>query len=97
MWLLLTNFLTFAMAAVFRSAVIKFVIFTAVVLLIAALVLIVFNYLANIDIFGLNNLLRNLPDGLLYFLTVFQFHLGVPMMLGAFLTRFAIRRVPVIG
>lgn len=97
MWLLLTNFLTFSMAAVFRSAVIKFVIFTAVVLLIAALVLIVFNYLANIDIFGLNNLLRNLPDGLLYFLTVFQFHLGVPMMLGAFLTRFAIRRVPVIG
>jgi len=97
MWVLLVQFLNYASTFLFRSVVIKFVMFTALVLLIAALASIVFNYIANLDIFGLNTLLNGLPDGLIYFLVVFQFHIGIPLMIGGLVTRFAIRRIPVIG
>lgn len=97
MWVLLVNFFNFAMGWILRGAVIKFFFFTAIVLLIAGLVGLVFNLLANVDFAGLSTLVSNLPPGLLWFLHVFQFHIGMPLMLGALLTRFAIRRIPVIG
>lgn len=97
MWLLLVNFLNHAMVQVFRAAIVKFVIFTAIALLVAALAVAVFNELVNIDLFGFSNMLSSLPDGILYFLDVFQFAVGIPMLLGAFVARFTIRRLPVIG
>ncbi|GGY21284.1 DUF2523 family protein [Pseudoduganella dura] len=38
-----------------------------------------------------------LPAGLWFFLDLFQVGLGVKMCLAAYVTRFSIRRIPVIG
>lgn len=97
MWSLLVAFLNLAMVQVIRAAVIKFVIFSAIVLAVAGLAVFVFNALVNFDILGLNNMLAALPDGLLFFLAVFQFHIGLPVIFGALIARFTIRRIPLIG
>ena len=57
----------------------------------------VLSYLVDIDFLGLQNMLSALPDGLVFFLTLFQFHVGMPLIFGAAVAKFAIRRIPVIG
>lgn len=37
------------------------------------------------------------PPDVLYFLTMFQFHIGLPWIGTALLTRFIVRRMPLIG
>lgn len=94
---LLVSFGNWLIMNVLRVAVVKFAVFTAVALLISALAVLVFNSLIDIDLFAFGQMIQSLPDGLLYFLTVFQFHVGIPLVLGAYVSRFAIRRLPVIG
>ena len=38
-----------------------------------------------------------LPPDILYFLTLFQLHIGLPWVGAALLTRFVVRRMPLIG
>lgn len=97
MWVFLTTFLNYALGHVFRAVVIKFVLFSAIVIVVAGLALLALEYLIDVNFVGLGNLINGLPPGLMYFLVVLQFHLGVPLLIGALITRFAIRRLPVIG
>lgn len=97
MWLLLVNFLSFALNNVLRAVIIKFVIFTAIVLLVAGLAVFVINALVDFDMFGIGNLFQALPDGLIFFLEVFEFDIGLPLIIGGFVARFTIRRLPFIG
>jgi hypothetical protein len=46
---------------------------------------------------SLQSAFSTLSPGLWYFLTIFQVPAGVPMVLSAYVTRFMIRRIPVIG
>jgi len=97
MWIFLTTFLNFAIVQVFRAALIKFVVLTAILAVIVGLALLLINYLVDLDFMGVSNLFNALPPGLWWFFHVFQLHIGLPLMLGAMATRFAIRRIPVIG
>tara|TARA_B100000530_G_C15933271_1_gene477902 strand:- start:1268 stop:1561 length:294 start_codon:yes stop_codon:yes gene_type:complete len=97
MWLLLQSFGTWFLQHVLRVAVIKFAVFTVITILLAGLASYIFNSLVNIDLEAFRNMLGSLPPGLLYFLSVFQVHVGIPLMLAAFVARFAIRRIPFIG
>ncbi|MBD3657801.1 hypothetical protein [Marinobacter sp.] len=42
-------------------------------------------------------LAASFPPDILYFLTMFQLHLGLPWVGTALLTRFIVRRMPLIG
>ncbi|AFH91928.1 DUF2523 family protein [Providencia stuartii] len=46
---------------------------------------------------NLAELFGSLPDAIWYFLNLLQFPLGVPLVISAMLTRFIIRRLPIIG
>jgi hypothetical protein len=43
------------------------------------------------------NVLANVPSGVVYVLTILQFQAGMTIMIGAWLLRFLIKRLPIIG
>ncbi len=80
-----------------RGVVIKFVILSAIAYVIAWIAEAV---LSQLDISSLTNMETNfnsLGSGILYFLGVFRMDIGIPLILGAMLTAFLIRRLPIIG
>ncbi|HGJ5883858.1 DUF2523 family protein [Arsenophonus sp.] len=46
---------------------------------------------------NLAELFGALPDAIWYFLNLLQFPFGVPLVISAMVTRFIIRRLPIIG
>lgn len=40
---------------------------------------------------------NSIPADVLYFLTIMQFHVGLPILAAALLARFILRRIPLIG
>jgi hypothetical protein len=87
-----------AISFLFRTVVIKFVIFTAMFVLLTELMPIVLRLL-NIQDFNANlhNSLTHIPSSVWYFLNAFRFDLGVPLILSAYASRFIIRRLPFVG
>lgn len=79
---------------VFHSSIIKFVIFTALFFVVSEMV----QFLASMLPSALDlSTLGGIPASVWYFLDLFNVSVGLPMMLAAFVTRFLIRRIPVIG
>ena len=83
---------------IFREVVVKFLIFTA---LFAVLAFLIPKAIAMVSPWigttGLSNAFGGLGPGVWFFLDFFQLGYGVPLVLSAFVTRFLIRRLPVIG
>lgn len=79
----------------FRGVAVKFLIFTALLFVVQGLV----GPLVSLLPSGTNitELYGRLPDGVIYFLNLFMFTEGIKIILIANLTRFIIRRLPVIG
>lgn len=83
---------------IFRQVLIKFVVFTAIVLVVGFLVPFVIEFLGSkIGTGGLTSAFSYLPAGIWYFLDYFDVGWGLPMMISAWVSRFLIRRLPVIG
>lgn len=83
---------------IFREVVIKFVIFAGLFAVVAFLVPKVVGYLAPwIGTGNLSSVFTGLAPGVWFFLDFFQLSYGVPLLISAFVTRFLIRRLPVIG
>lgn len=83
---------------IFRDVVIKFVIFAAVFALVAFLVPKAIAYLGNfISPGGLNSAFNVVSPGVWFFLDFFQLGYGLPLVISAYVARFLIRRLPVIG
>jgi len=78
----------------FRSVLIKFLVMFALYFVISEFSSVLLSLLPPIT-FG--NSFTVLSPGVWYFLDFFQIQQGAPMLLSAFLTRFLIRRIPVIG
>ncbi|HVW49895.1 MAG TPA: DUF2523 family protein [Trinickia sp.] len=81
----------------FQTALIKFVVFVALYLVVGALVL----ALQDFGIIPSNqNMMQAfsfLPSGLWYFLDYFQFTEFFPIIITAYVAKFIIRRLPIIG
>ncbi|EES9565199.1 DUF2523 family protein [Escherichia coli] len=78
-----------------RTAVIKFIIFFSLYFIVQAFIPVLNALLpTNIDFISMFN---SLPDSAWYFINIFAVTDGIKMMLSAYLTRFIIRRIPVIG
>ena len=80
---------------VFRSLIIKFVVFFALYFVVQGFVEILVELLP--DSSNLSSLLANLSNGFWYFINLSKLPQGISMIIPAMFTRFIIRRIPVIG
>lgn len=83
---------------IFREVVIKFLVFAALFALIAFLVPKAISFLGNfINPSGLSAAFGAVSPGVWFFLDFFQLGYGVPLLISAWVSRFLIRRLPIIG
>lgn len=79
----------------FRSVAIKFVVFVALFFVVNQFAALLVPMLPDSN--GLSGALAGVPASVWYFLDLFNVTAGVPILLSAWVTRFVIRRIPVIG
>jgi len=78
-----------------RSVLIKFVVFFALFFVTTEFISALTPLLPDASI--LNSTMAGIPSAVWYFLDIFNVGAGLPTILSAFVTRFVIRRIPVIG
>ena len=85
---------------VLRSVIIKFVLFYALYFVVREFVPVLINY-GLFSVTGkataLTSALTSIPASVWYFLDLMNFSMGVSTVLAAYVTRFIIRRIPLIG
>lgn len=83
---------------VFRTVVVKFVVMAALFAVVGFLVPYVVGFMASfLNVDSLSSAFSSLPSGVWYFLDYFQVSFGLPLLISAWVSRFLIRRMPVIG
>lgn len=83
---------------IFRVVVVKFVILTALFAVMAILIPKVIELIApHIGVQSLSNAFGGMDSGVWWFLDFFALDYGIPLMISAAVTKFLIRRLPVIG
>lgn len=81
-----------------RELIVKFVVFTAVFGLLAIFTPVAIGYIGPLlSTSSLNSSFAGLSSGVWFFLDAFQLPYGVPLLISAWVARFLIRRLPVIG
>lgn len=94
MWALLSPVITW----IFRGVVVQFLILSAVVAVVVFLVPFAVEQLSGFVGGGaLTSAFNGLPPGIWYFIDLARLDFGIPIVLSAFVARFLIRRLPVIG
>lgn len=84
-----------ALGFVLRTVVVKFILFFGLYFVVQAFVPVLASLLPKfVDIAGL---FSSLPDSVWYFMNLFMVAEGTKLMFSALLTRFIIRRIPLIG
>lgn len=92
---LLVSALNTGLAFVFRTLVLKFVVFGVLFFVVTEFIALLVPLLPNAG--SLSNALGNIPASVWFFLDVFNFSAGFQIVITAYVTRFIIRRIPVIG
>ncbi|MCE3605719.1 DUF2523 domain-containing protein [Massilia sp. P8910] len=95
MWILLLGAVNTILGFVFRSVMVKFVVFFALFFIVTEFISLLTPLLPNAT--GLSGSLGGISSGVWYFLDLFNVTAGIPILLSAYVTRFVIRRIPVIG
>lgn len=95
MYAILVSALFSALGWLFRSVLIKFFVFFALFFIATEFISYLVPKLPGVA--GLTQAFTGIPDGMWYFLDLFRVPLGIQMCLSAAVTRFAIRRMPVVG
>jgi len=78
-------------------AAIKFMLYSAIILLIVPLYALLISLLEENGYFGMDALVDQLPSDILFYFGVFKIGVGMKIILGAMLVKFFIRRLPVVG
>lgn len=78
-----------------RSVLVKFLIMFSLFFVMSEFIPILVKLLPNST--NLKDLFSLLPDSVWYFLNYFKVPIGITMVISALLTRFLIRRIPLIG
>ncbi|EOY8363557.1 DUF2523 family protein [Salmonella enterica subsp. salamae] len=92
---IMTSVLYGVLGFLLRSVVVKFTVFFALYFIVQEFVPLILN-MVNRQL-PLLALISEIPDSLKYFFAVFKIIDGINIILSAFVTRFIIRRIPVIG
>jgi hypothetical protein len=83
---------------IFREIVVKFIIFSALYMLVAFLVPYVVGFILPFISGGdLTSAFSVVSPGVWFFLDFFRLDFGLPLLISAVIARFLIRRLPVIG
>lgn len=83
---------------VFRAVVVRFVILAVLYEALVILVPIMLGYLTPfISASSLTSLFSALPASMLWFMWYLRLDFGLPLLISAWLARFLIRRIPMIG
>ncbi|ENI2278007.1 DUF2523 domain-containing protein [Escherichia coli] len=91
----MTSVLYGVLGFLLRSVIVKFTVFFALYFIVQEFVPLIFD-MVNRQL-PLLALISSIPDSLKYFFSVFKVIDGINIILSAFVTRFIIRRIPVIG
>jgi hypothetical protein len=97
MWSLIVSGISYILNWVFRVSVIKWIAFTALSLVLGVFVAALKSQLEASALGGFDGLLGGLPNDVLYFMSVLRLDYGLPVLLAAYVLKFGIRRLPVIG
>lgn len=95
MYRLIVSAFNFLLGFVLRTLVIKFVVFSTLFLIVSEFVPVILNLLPASS--NLPDLINQLPNSVWYFMNLFAVITGLKIVISAFLTRFIIRRIPIIG
>lgn len=95
MFAILVSALNTALAFVFRSVLVKFVLYFGLFFVTTEFVQLITYLLPTAQ--NLQGVMLGIPAGVWYFLDLFNVSMGLPAILSAFATRFIIRRIPIIG
>lgn len=91
-------FLAPVFAFMLREVIVKFLVMAVIFVAITELMPLVIGYLGNfINPGGLSSAFSAIPAGVWFFWDVFQFDVGVPLVISAYVARFSIRRLPFVG
>jgi hypothetical protein len=92
------NILYIVGAWLVREVVIKASVLAGLYWLLVYLMPLVWGYVSGfVGVSGLTSLFNAIPDGVYFFLYAFKFDVGLPLCISAFVSRFLIRRLPVVG
>lgn len=80
---------------VFRSVIVKFVVFFSLFFVTTEFISVLSELLPNAN--SLSGALGGVPAGVWFFMDLFNVTSGLPLLMSAWATRFIIRRMPVIG
>ncbi|CAH5273611.1 hypothetical protein AI2852V1_2283 [Escherichia coli] len=92
---IMTSVLYGVLGFLLRSVIVKFTVFFALYFIVQEFVPLILD-MVNRQL-PLLALISSIPDSLKYFFSVFKVIDGINIILSAFVTRFIIRRIPVIG
>lgn len=81
-----------ALGFIFRTALIKFVVFSSIYILVIEVLPLIISHLP--DGANISDLFLRLPSSVLWFLNLMSFDVVFPMIISAMFTRFFIRRIP---
>lgn len=83
---------------IFRGVVVKFVVLTAIFAVMAILIPYAITLIGPyLGVTSLTNAFGGVDSGVWYFLDIFALDYGIPLLIAAGVTRFLIRRLPIIG
>ena len=92
---IMTSVLYGVLGFLLRSVIVKFTVFFALYFIVQEFVPLILD-MVNRQL-PLLALISSIPDSLKYFFSVFKVIDGINIILSAFVTRFIMRRIPVIG
>lgn len=82
---------------IFRASTVKFIVFTALTLVLGPLMALLMQLVDSSGLANINGLVQAIPEGIRFYMAIFKFDVGLPMLVAAYLTRFFIRRLPIVG
>ncbi|PHK28011.1 hypothetical protein VF14_35400 [Nostoc linckia z18] len=97
MFAILRSAINYLLDFLLKGSIIKFGVFTAIYYIVSELGSLAMNKIDKSGLSSIGSLVSGLPSDVLFFLGVFRVEVGLPMIIAAFVVRFAIRRLPIIG
>ena len=94
---ILLSALNAALSFVFKSLIVKFALFFGLFFVTTEFIQVLISSGLLPHASAVGGALGGIPAGVWYFLDLFNVSGGVPIILSAYVTRFIIRRIPVIG
>ena len=86
-----------ALSFVFKSLIVKFVLFFGLFFVTTEFIQVLVSSGILPSASAVGGSLGGIPSGVWYFLDLFNVSAGIPIILSAYVTRFIIRRIPLIG